>query len=90
MLGTLVLLAGVASAQFGYSQDELDLFDLVEEVGVQETLYVIYQYTVYVITVYVIYQYTVYYILYIIYFSWAAKFCNFRTRQSYKIRAPRK
>ena len=38
MLGTLVLLAGVASAQFGYSQDELDLFDLVEEVGVQETL----------------------------------------------------
>ena len=40
MLGTLVLLAGVASAQFGYSQDELDLFDLVEEVGVQETLYI--------------------------------------------------
>ena len=46
MLGTLVLLAGVARAQFGYSQDELDLFDLVEEVGVQETLYVIYQYTI--------------------------------------------
>jgi len=39
MLGMLVLLAGVASAQFGYSQDELDLFDLVEEVGVQTSFY---------------------------------------------------